>query len=426
MARTVRNAKIDSRSARTKLPQRREPYWTVLSQGHALGYRKGKKGGTWIARLRDGEGKQHYASLGGADDSIEADNYAVLSYAQAQAAGRAWFTKRTREILGESIQDGPYTVSDAAEDYLEWFKIHRKSYAQTKSVVDSHISPTLGSTKADKLTRRKLEQWRDDIAASPARLRSKPGNPLKFREQSDDPDDIRRRRSSANRILTVLKAILNHAHDARKIGSDDAWRKVKPFREADAARVRYLTEAETIRLINASAPAFRPLVTAAMLTGCRYGELASLDVRDFNPDTAKVHIRTSKSGRGRHVALTEEGARFFGEQSAGRAGTDILFPRPDGKRWTHAQQQRPMEEACAAAKITPPISFHGLRHTYASRLIMRGVPTTVVALLLGHSDTRMVDKHYGHLAPDYVSETIRDTFGELGLSTPGIAQFRTG
>ena len=48
MARTVRNPKIDTRSARARLPGRREPYWTVLSQGCALGYRRGAKGGTGL------------------------------------------------------------------------------------------------------------------------------------------------------------------------------------------------------------------------------------------------------------------------------------------------------------------------------------------------------------------------------------------
>ncbi len=59
MARTVRNEKIDTRSSRTKLTLRREPYWTVIAEGRAVGYRKGKKGGTWVARRRDSDGKQH-------------------------------------------------------------------------------------------------------------------------------------------------------------------------------------------------------------------------------------------------------------------------------------------------------------------------------------------------------------------------------
>jgi hypothetical protein len=70
MARTVRNPKIDSRSARAKLGPRREPYWTVISAGNALGYRRGAKGGTWIAKFRDAAGLRHLESLGAADDAV--------------------------------------------------------------------------------------------------------------------------------------------------------------------------------------------------------------------------------------------------------------------------------------------------------------------------------------------------------------------
>jgi hypothetical protein len=73
---------------------------------------------------------------------------------------------------------------------------------------------------------------------------------------------------------------------------------------------------------------------------------------------------------------------------------------------------------CAAARIDPPANFHPLRHTYASRLAMRGVPLAVIAAQLGHSDTRMVEKHYGHLAPSYVAETVRTAFGTLGRAEP--------
>lgn len=49
---------------------------------------------------------------------------------------------------------------------------------------------------------------------------------------------------------------------------------------------------------------------------------------------------------------------------------------------------------------------------------MKGVPLAVIAAQLGHSDTRMVEKHYGHLAPSYVAETVRNAFGSLGLLEP--------
>jgi hypothetical protein len=84
MARTVRNAKIDSRSSRTKLFERREPYWTAISRGCAIGYRRGGKGGSWIARFRDEAGRQHYEALGAADDARDPDGLSVFSFAQAQ------------------------------------------------------------------------------------------------------------------------------------------------------------------------------------------------------------------------------------------------------------------------------------------------------------------------------------------------------
>jgi len=46
---------------------------------------------------------------------------------------------------------------------------------------------------------------------------------------------------------------------------------------------------------------------------------------------------------------------------------------------------------------------------------MRGVPLAVIAAQLGHADTRMVEKHYGHLSPSYVADTVRSAFGTLGI-----------
>ena len=85
---------------------------------------------------------------------------------------------------------------------------------------------------------------------SPALLRSRKGAKKRNIRALDkaDADAIRRRRSSANRTLTVLKAALNRAWREGKVRSDDAWRRVEPFEEADAARVRYLTVAEAKRL----------------------------------------------------------------------------------------------------------------------------------------------------------------------------------
>src|SRR5438874_2715281 len=91
MARTVRNAKLDTRSARAKLPAKKSGYWVPIARGFALGYRRGPKGSVWLARLIDGKVRRETA-LGSADDALDADGERILDYAQAQARARNWLT----------------------------------------------------------------------------------------------------------------------------------------------------------------------------------------------------------------------------------------------------------------------------------------------------------------------------------------------
>jgi integrase len=108
--------------------------------------------------------------------------------------------------------------------------------------------------------------------------------------------------------------------------------------------------------------------------------------------------------------------RAFSTLTAGRKGDARIFLRNDGKPWGTSHQQRPLAEACARARISPAVSFHILRHSHGSTLAMCGVPMGVIAAQLGHSDTRMTEKHYAHLAPSYVADTIRANFPNLGLT----------
>ena len=155
---------------------------------------------------------------------------------------------------------------------------------------------------------------------------------------------------------------------------------------------------------------------AALETGARYGELIRLEVADFNADAGTVHIRRSKSGKDRHIILTAEGAEFFKSHCVGRGGHELMFRHEDGSVWKASEQGRPMAEAIEHAKITPAISFHILRHTWASHAVMNGVPLMVVAKNLGHADTRMVEKHYGHLAPSFIIDAIRAGAPRYGIA----------
>ena len=262
-----------------------------------------------------------------------------------------------------------------------------------------------------------MRRWLATLAGMAAMKRTARGAKQSYQAEPNGDDAVRRRRSSANRVMNMLKAALNHAFDEGHITNRDAWgRKLKPFRDVDTARVRYLTVAQAQRVINSSDPDFRPLVIAALQTGCRYSELTRLRVEDFNPDSETIAIRQSKSGKSRHVELTDEGVTFFTQMTAGRAGSEVMFQRTDGGRWGPSHQARPMIDACQRAKIEP-IGIHGLRHTYASLSAMSGVPLLVIAKNLGHADTRMVDRHYGHLAPSYIRDAIRAGAPRFGVET---------
>ena len=257
------------------------------------------------------------------------------------------------------------------------------------------------------LTAEQLRRWLATMAAAPAQSRPKAGKP-RYRAEPTTEADKRARRASANRVLTMLKAALNHAYDEGHIANRDAWgRRLAPFKKVEVARIRYLTVAEAERLLNACDPEFRPLVRAGLETGCRYGELITLEVCDFNSDAGTLAIRQSKSGKPRHVVLTEEGAAFFQRHCAGRSGHELMFRHDDGDAWQRSEQARPMAKACTNGEIKPAISFHILRHTWASLAVMNGTPLLVVAKNLGHTDTRMVEKHYGHLAPSFIADAIR-------------------
>ena len=428
MPRHVKDARIETREARRRLAAQSEPYWRAVVQGAHVGYYKGARRGAWLVRWRKPEGRYQKATLGEADDTRDADGVNVLTCVQAQQKALAQITA-WRAPAGEDSSEGAagsYTVADAIAAYERWLARHRKPTAvrDLRAANRAHIDPALGKVELAKVTAAKLRKWHEDLAEKPRRLRTARGaEQQRYREIVDDPEGIRRRRDTANRIRTILFAALNRAFEDGKVASDAAWRKVKPFRATGSARVRYLALDQCKRLMNACEPDFRRLVRGALVAGCRYGELCRADVSDFNPDVSALLIRESKADKPRWVPLDDAGAAFFQQITVGRARTDPLFTRADGERWGPSHQTRPLVAACKAAELEP-CGFHTLRHTYASHRVMAGMPLIAVANVLGHSDTRMVEKHYGHLSQSYIREAVRSTALDLGPLEGNVAPIR--
>ena len=447
MTRTMRSAKLDSRSARSKLSSKPEPYWIALSPGHSMGYYKPPQGaGTWRARRYLPETRTlKKTALGTADDYQDADGAQVLSFSQAQVKASEWFLVLAREAnladLGEAVASGPYTVKDAVTDYLRNAERRgMKGLKITTQTANAHILPALGAVEVSKLSKRRIEEWHLALAEAPRRKTGKlrtEGAAVAYLDAPSTEDEKRARKDTANRILTVLRAALNLALRENKVGEPAVWRKVEPFKGVGASRVRFLNAEEQIRILNAcDLPEFRDLVRAALFTGCRYGELTRLQVKDFNITAGTVFISESKSGKPRHVFLSDEGRDWFAGQAAGRAAQSLILVRENVKRttrkaahpgsgWADHDQKYYMALACKAAGIEP-LGFHELRHTYASALVNAGVPLAYVASQLGHVDIAMVQKHYGHLCPSAMADAIRAAAPRLGTAAPKVAALKIG
>jgi integrase len=430
--RIVRDARLESATARARLTRERF-HWLGVARGLALGYRRSKRGyGSWYARVLADQAAGRYdtRAIGAADDHEAADGVERLSFLAAREKVHLFAKDAGR---GAIALDSPYTVARAAEDYLEWFGAQRKSLTSTKGAIEAHVLPKLGHRLAAELTKDELERWHRKLATTAARARAPRGakKPVHRDQDLADPETIRRRRATANRLLSILRALLNRAWRNGKVASNAAWARLEPFRNANEPRVRYLPEDQARHFVNACAQAsgkgLQRLVRGALMTGCRYSELASIRVDDYRApfsgaDAGAVYIRESKNGRPRSVPLTDEGVAFFDELSAGRPGTGALFLRDDGAPWAKNHQVRPLKAASSRAKIQPAVNIHVLRHTYGAWLAQRGVPLQVIAAALGHSDTRITEKHYGHLSPNYIAQTIRAHLPQLSPAAPAKVQ----
>ena len=318
MPRKVRDAALETRSARAKLKAQKKPFYRLIEPGLHLGYRKlANKPGTWLVRRYAGGGVytvKNFLTADGAlviaDDGSDADGEAIMTFGQAQTAAKA-FRPEARQTKG------PYTIAHALADYFAFLREEGRPehlVRSSESRAEALIIPRLGPLEVETLSAKRLRVWRDGLVKTAPLVRSRKGEPPKHRETDHGEDALRARRASANRVWTILRSALNRAFEDGKVASDKEWRKVRPFRGVDGTRPHWLTLKDAKRVINAANSDFRLLVQAALKTGGRYGALAKVKVRDFHERAGIIDLRTRK-GDGTEktfkVVLTSEGTAFF-------------------------------------------------------------------------------------------------------------------
>src|SRR5262249_1824469 len=191
MPRHVRDAKLSSREARSRLKIQGRPHWRLIEPGLHLGYRRlANKPGTWCVRRYVGQQTYTVETIRGAvaDDYGDADGKTILSFMQAQ-----------KEALKHKKKAGPLTGQQAVDNYLRHLEARSNIYDAGRRA-QAFIFPQLGREKVEALTTKRLRDWHQDLANTPRRRRTKDGEPQQYLKLDKTEEGRRRRRSSANRV----------------------------------------------------------------------------------------------------------------------------------------------------------------------------------------------------------------------------------
>jgi integrase len=156
---------------------------------------------------------------------------------------------------------------------------------------------------------------------------------------------------------------------------------------------------------------YAPLIRTALFTGQRLGELLGLRWEDVDLQERELRVERQYTRLGeygppktkaavRRIPLSDEMTKFLREhkmRSPYKAADDPVFASRNGKPLGHRNAtRRGFEKAAERAEIEG-VSFHSMRHAFASRMIDRGISSTVLAALMGHESSTITERKYIHL-----------------------------
>jgi integrase len=409
-----RAAKLETATARRRLPVRKKPYWTTISPGIALGYRRNAGAGTWSVRATDGHGGDWIKRLALADDHEPADSTNIMSYWQALDAARVLARKQSGTTDGR-----PPTVAEALDAY-ELDLAARGSGAYNAKRPRVHLTPTLLAKPVSLLTATELRKWRDGLrakglsAATVNRTRSGLAAACALAAAHDE-------RITNGRAWKIGLAALPDAHRARNVVLNDAQVHsliAQARMHDDEAATRrlvdvYLGDEDASRLDDVLALkqscSLALWVEVLAVTGTRTIQAARLRVADLQADRGRVMMPTSAKGRGRKAAdripvpITATLAAAPALAARGRPGDAPLLVYGERKRWL---QRAEFREIVAAAGLDPDVTPYALRHSSIVRGLLAGVPIRVVAV---NHDTsvRMIERTYSAYIGDHSDEVAR-------------------
>ncbi|GAX62381.1 site specific recombinase [Candidatus Scalindua japonica] len=282
---------------------------------------------------------------------------------------------KTGECAGtKKIKD--CTVTVLAAEYSKWVKF-QKSYGSKRFFI-KHIVETFGNLRVRDLNARIVEQWQT------MRLE-------------------RRKPATINRITSCLRHMITQGQKWEMVDEETAKRvkSVKLLKE-DNKRLRFLTLEECHRLIDCCQEHLKPIVTIALHTGMRRGEILGLKWEQVDLKHGFILLDISKNGERREIPINTTLEYLFKEIPRS-VESMYVFAGKNGNPLTDIKNS--FHAALKNAGILD-FRFHDLRHTFASHLVMAGVDLTSVKELLGHKDITMTLR-YSHLAPGHKRKAVQ-------------------
>ena len=240
-----------------------------------------------------------------------------------------------------------------------------------RSILNSQLLPAFGSQRLDRITRVSVIQWFEKHSKTAPR--------------------------NANRALTLLRLILNHA---LACGHVDANPACGIRRNPETQLNRFLSREEIRRLHivldryaqgSPSQAQQADIIRLLLLTGCRKNEIVRLRWEEVKDDS--LELRDSKTGP--RTVMLNGPARDIVERRMEQGVGPWVFPSVNDP--SRAQYHGlPLWYAVRREAGIEDVRLHDLRHTVASQAVMNGVSLPVVARLLGHSNVRMTMR-YAHV-----------------------------
>ena len=216
-------------------------------------------------------------------------------------------------------------------------------------------------------------------------------------------------KTTINKKLQAIRAMFNWGFNRNMFKTNPFTNSgIKQYSVSDTNPEDYFTLKEVrliLKALKETNEMLWRLVLLALETGGRLSELVALTGNDIDLQNARALFRgpTTKSGRNRYVPLRPETVEEINEwhvYSDGRLFRWVDFSKPSKLFTKILVKLKPKNTS------TGKCTFHTLRHTYASHLLMNGVNIFIVSRWLGHSSVKVIESHYGHLIPEMLKVSL--------------------